>query len=205
MLRSRTQVALVVVPLLLGLSGCKGKDKDEGSSGAAKSYEPRLTSEMLPADLKDLLIGTAAEEAVKARFPGIKANANARHNDRPAISFAFGGMDGGGPVGRFIKGEALLVKDGDGPAWLHTLAVTAEAGKGDSLCDFVDKAVGALKGVDNCKGTFFRHEKTPKAAVYCLGTPDGKRGVVVQCSRDERDGKKVERLRYSESTRRRQN
>lgn len=208
---SRTLLICLVLSQVFSILACPGCRKKDPKTAGKKSgpvFETRMTNDMLPPDLKDLIVGQATEKQVGMRFPGASVKRDKRlggdgtvsHNDNPAVSYQFGGMYATKSIGRYCEGSALLVKEGDGPPILSNLQVSMHTDKG-SLCDWVKKKISNLKGARNCEDTYFSHEESEKSMTYCLGTFDGKAGVAVSCRRHERMGKAMETLRYTKSVR----
>lgn len=124
------------------------------------------------------------------------------HNDNPGVSIRFGPMEGVAGKGRYVSGEAMLVKDGDGPPRLHSFSLTVDLSKGGSVCDWVSKTFGSDKAAKDCSGTYSRHVREKTKQTYCVGTPDGKCGVIVRCARRTGPKGPRERLSYRQSCRR---
>lgn len=196
----RDGLALLVV---LGiLAGCGGEAAQETSPPdapaappAAREFLPRLTDAHLPPLLAGLVPGTSTAEDVLARFPDLEADEDkslggdmvVQYNGHPAVALRMPYKTSSGPRGREDGVEELnlfLVPDADGVPRVWSMRLVFDHGDGRALSAWLHEAVGSDPESTTCPGTnrsLGRVGKSPDAGTYCIGTPDGKAGILVEC------------------------
>lgn len=195
---SRTSVIWI---LSLALTACGEESpapaEPEAAPAAAAPQEhlPRLTDAHLPPVLAGLIPGTSTAEDVLARFPDLETDADrslggdmaVSYNGHPAIALRLPYKLESGPRGRPDGVEELdlfLVPDAGGVPRIWSMRLVLDPGDGPSLCAWLHEAVGSDPQAKVCRGTnrvLGRVGKSDDAGTYCIGTPDGKARILVEC------------------------
>ena len=162
---------------------------------AAREFLPRLTDAHLPPLLAGLVPGTSTVDDVLARFPDLQADEDkslggdmvVQYNGHPAVALRLPYNVNSGPRGREDGVEDLnlfLVPDAGGVPRVWSMRLVFDPRGGETLSAWLHEAVGSDPESTVCPGTnrsLGRVGKSPDAGTYCIGTPDGKTGILVEC------------------------
>lgn len=157
-------------------------------------FLPRITDAHLPPLLAGLVPGTATVEDVRARFPELETDKDkslgggmvVAYNGHPAVALRLPHKVKDGPRARPDGVEEIrvyLVPDAAGVPRVWSMRLVVDPRGGKTLSAWLHEGIGADPEATVCPGTnrtFGRVGKSPDAGVYCIGTPDGKAGIVVE-------------------------
>ena len=161
----------------------------------AREFLPRLTDAHLPPLLAGLVPGTSTAEDVLARFPDLQTDTDkslggdmvVQYNGHPAVALRLPYNVNSGPRGREDGVEDLnlyLVPDPDGVPRVWSMRLVFDPRGGETLGAWLHEAVGSDPQSTVCPGTnrsLGRVGKSADAGTYCIGTPDGKARILVEC------------------------
>ena len=195
----RLAVGLV---LLTCIAACGGESGPESSARELvapatekpKEFLPRMTDAHLPPLLAGLVPGTATAEDVLARVPDLKTDKDkslggtmsVSYNGHPAVALRLPHNVKSGPRARPDRIEDLnlyLVPDEHGVPRVWSMRLVLDPRGGEKLSTWLHKAVGSDPESEVCPGSnrsLGRVGKSEDAGVYCIGTPNGKRGILVE-------------------------
>lgn len=134
------------------------------SCGGGKKQH-KVTAAEMPAPLGGLMVGSAKQADVEARFPGGEVG-KINYNDVPMVTLDW-------------KNESPL-KNAYFRADDATLVYAYF--KAEGLCDWVDAQIATKPGARDCPG----NRKTGgggSSSYYCLARPDGPGPMMYECSR----------------------
>jgi len=198
----RTLAAGIALLALLGACGGESQPdlpaaRETAPATAKKPREflPRLTDAHLPPLLAGLVPGTSTAEDVRARFPALETDKDksfggtilVRYNGRPAVALHLPRNLSKGLRARADGVEDLqfyLVPDAAGVARIRSMRLVWDPRGDPTLCAWLHEGVGSDPESLACSGTnrsLGRVGKSDDAGVYCIGTPDGTRGILVEC------------------------
>ena len=193
-------LALVLLATACGKEAPPGVSPDVSSGGEARApapreYLPRLTNALLPPPLAGIVPGRSTEEDLRARFPDLETDkdkslgggSTVGYNDHPAVVMRLPRRDKADSPAREDGVEDLqfyLVPDADGVPRVSSMRLVQDPRGAGTLCAWLHEGIGSDPESLACAGTnksLGRGGKSADAGVYCIGTPDGKRGILVEC------------------------
>ena len=197
----RAPVVVCGVLLVLVLAGC-GEDvpgtaaptQDAPRGTVPPAFLPRLTDAHLPAVLAGLVPGTSTADDLQARFPELQTLRDAAlggtmtvsYNGVPALRMQLPRRPEPGPRARpdgVEEVDAYLVPDAAGVPRVRSLRLVLDPRGGPSLTAWVHAAIGSDPQASIGPGSqreFGHVGKSADAGTYCIGTPDGKAGILVE-------------------------
>ncbi len=187
--------------LLMCIAGCGPEPESESSTSRASAastktteFLPRITDAHLPPLLAGLVPGTATVEDVLARVPDLETGKDkslggtmvVAYNGHPAVVLRLPHKLNSDPRARPDGIEDLrfyLVPDEAGVLRVWSMRLLLDVRGGETLSAWLHREIGGdpqsmvYPGSNRSLG---RVGKSPDAGVYCIGTPDGRRGILVE-------------------------
>lgn len=189
----RIPLCCFFIPLTL-LIACK----DERSAEKTEpEYKPHISAELVHPLFKGIVVGVSTKADLVKTFPDVREG-EGKYNDKPMTWYkvklsASPNYDVNQPLPEpSIREITFCVVD----ELVVGAQLTVVRHGEPEICPWVEQTIGAVKEATQCAGTNASFGKGKYGPEYCIGSPDGKSAILVECGARSIEVNLQEKLSY---------